>query len=311
MDWSIFDKKYPVKDGIVMALPPELAYDVQPKLDAKNFFDVHSEVMQGRQGKDFLSDKSKMAKIQKDFYDRMAVGYEHMQDTDKVFNLRVQRAAHYDMARLKGRKVLFVGGGDSRTARIFAQHGYDVVVTDISYNMLKVGKERNDRLGLEMTYVAHNAEIAFPFKSEQFEVTYSTCVINHIADWRNYISEKIRCLCSGGVLLERMPNADLWSFWNQMGELNDGMEVKAKYCTPTTARAILNELNLHGEIWMHDREVQIVWPPLKHLRGISSSAYLTTSHLCYYLRSAWEDHVQLPIHDDGKGIYVLFQIIKD
>lgn len=293
-----------------MALPPELAYDVPPKLDAKHFLDVHSEVMQGHRGEILLSDKYEMAKVQKDFYDRMALGYEYMQDTDQVFNWRVQRAARYDMARLNGRKVLYVGGGDSRTARIFAQHGYDIVVTDISYNMLKVGKERNDRLGIEMTYVVHNAEIPFPFKSGQFQIAYSICVINHITDWRNYLSEKMRCLRSGGVLLERMPNANLWSFWSQMGELNDGMEVKAKYCTPNTARAILNDLDLQGEVWTHGREVQIVWPPLKRLRRVSNSAYLGLSHACYRLRSAWEDYVQLPIRDDGKGIYTLFQTTK-
>lgn len=312
IDWSIFDKQYPVRDGIVIALPPELNYDVEPDQDAKHFFDVHSEILKEHQGKDFLGDKSSMAQLQKDFYDRMAVGFQQMDDSDKssggVFWWKIYRIADCDEHHFKKTKLLFIGAGNCRLARIFASLGYDVVATDISFNMLKIGKEINDKMGIRMTYVAHNAEVQFPFKSEQFDTSYSLCVINHIVDWRNYISEKMRCLRKGGVLLERMPNATLWDFWKKQGELYEGVEMKAKYCTPDAAKVALAELGLRGNVWTHDRQTEMV---ARIDYYIPKRFRLKLSKAWYGLRTWWEDNVRLHVHDDEAGIYTMFKVVKE
>ncbi len=318
IDWSIFDREYPVKDGIVDALPESLDYPVEANRDATQFKEVHLEVMKGRNAKDLLTDKDAMAKIQKDFYDRMAVGFQHMDDTDQasggIFWWKIRRCAKYDESHFRGRKLLFVGSGNCRLARIFAQMGYDVTATDISMNMLRIGKEVNDKLGVKMTYVAHNAEIPFPFKSEQFSTAYSLCVINHIVDWRNYLLEKMRCLRPSGVLLERMPNVNRWSLWSKQAELYDGVEMKAKYCTPQSANQILDDLELQGKVWTHDRQEDITcsrWLPLRAVNRIDRRLFLWCSKQLYTCRSSIEDHVWLPLSDDGQGIYTLFKIVKD
>jgi SAM-dependent methyltransferase len=320
IDWSIFDKQYPLEDGIVNALPEQLRYHVDVKSDAKHFFDVHGEVMQNHKNADFLHDKQEMARMQKDFYDRMASGFQSMDDTDEasggVFGWKVKRCALYDSRHFKKPRVLFIGAGNCRVARIFAQQGFSVVATDISINMLKIGKQINDELGLPMTYVAQNAEISFPFKSETFDSVYSLCVMNHITDWNNYISEKIRCLKYGGVFLERMPNALLWDFWKLQGELYEGVEIKAKYCTPVTAREKLDELKLKGKIWTHDHQVDIIsknvnWflrqaPLVKH---VLIPRYIKAARISYNIRTMPEDRLGVG-KGNNKGIYTMIKIVK-
>lgn len=292
----------------------DLRYKVEAKLDVKHFFDVHGDVMAKYQGKDLLSDKDAMARVQKDFYDTMAVGYQKMIDADAesggVFQWRVNRCANYDEKHLFGKRILFVGAGNSRTAMIYASRGYDVVSTDISFNMLKVGKERAEQYGIKMMYVCHNAELPFPFKSDVFDTVYSYCVMNHITDWNNYLTEKMRCLKEGGVLLERMPNALRWDFWQGMGEMNEGMEIKAKYCSPDSTKAILNELGLKGEIFTHDRQEPIDLFYTAKMSKNQRKLILPLSKNIYKLRTWFEDSVLLPIKDDGRGLYTVFKIKK-
>ena len=311
IDWSIFDRRYPVRDGIVMALEKELDYDVAPNLEARSFFDVHSEVMKGREGQAFLNDKAAMARLQKEFYDRMAVGFQHMDDEDikhgGVFWWKIWRIARYDEKHFAKPRVLFVGAGNCRIARIYAQMGYDVVATDISVNMLKEGKSVNDRLKVKMTYVAANAELGYPFKSEVFDTAYSSCVMNHIVDWRNYISEKMRCLKKGRILFERLPNASKWSFWRLQGELYEGVEIKAKYCSPDTVREFLDSVGLQAKVWTHDRQTNIDAFRIGNLPG---NVRVKVSKILYDLRSRFEDNVLLCVHDDSSGIYTLFKIVK-
>ena len=61
-----------------------------------------------------------------------------------------------------------------------------------------------------------------------------------------YLLEKMRCLKSGGVLLERLPNASLWDFWKMQGVLYESIEIKAKQCNPYTVKAKLRHLGMAG-----------------------------------------------------------------
>ncbi len=293
IDWTLFNKEYPTDEGIVNCLPPELQYKVEVVADARKFTDVHSTVMEGRDYTRFLTDKQEMAKAQKEFYDKFAVGYQWRADVDQVFKLKVRRLFEYDLNQFGARrgKLLFIGAGNSRTAGPFAEAGFQVCATDISMNMLKVGRANTKP---EMTYVAHNAELPFPFKDETFDAAYSICVINHITDWDNYLTEKLRCLKSGSILLERMPNSDLWSFWKDQGELNKGIEVKAAYCNRRSAEALLSKFNLKGQVWTHDRQPDIC----------------NADHQRYIKESSKEDSTVGPSNDDLQGTYTLFKVVK-
>ncbi len=315
IDLGIFDKKYPVEDGIVNTLPDELNYKTESNKDAKTFFDVHNELIQTHQSSDLLENKQSMAKLQKEFYDKMADGFQAMDDSDKrtggVFWWKIYRLIKYDEQFFKKKKLLFIGAGNCRLAIIFAKMGYDVTATDISKNMLAIGKKIADKDGIKLTYVAQNAELPFPFKHEIFDTVYSLCVVNHIVDWENYFTEKIRCIKPNGVLLERMPNAKLWSFWKTQGELNNGVEIKAKHCHLDSAKKILSKIDVNGNVWTHDRIVMIDMLP----RFIPRRIRVRLAKPLYNSKAKREDEKFKPntnfTNDDQKGIYTMIHVIKN
>jgi len=329
IDWTLFDRRYPVENGIVNALPPDLTgRRLTPNADAKRFDEVHKEVMQDRPRTDLLKDQKAMASLQMDFYDRMALAFQSMDDTDQanggVFWWKVRRIGAYDAQLLenaglhwswqhKKKTLLFVGAGNGRLVRFFTQRGFNVVATDISRNMLEVGKKKNESLGItNVTYVAQNAEIHFPFKTDSFDSVYSLCVMNHIVNWNNYITEKLRCVRRGGIVLERLPNADLWQFWKMQGVLYEGIEKKAAYCNPDTVRKKLRELNLEGEVWTHDHQPNqqpLSWPWLTSLSPRLSWLGVQTNHALYAARICLEDIFGYMRHD-GQGIYTMFRVKK-
>jgi SAM-dependent methyltransferase len=173
-----------------------------------------------------------------------------------------------------------------------------------------VGKAKNESLGInDVTYVAHNAEVRFPFKSGAFDNVYSLCVMNHIVNWDNYLLEKMRCLKSGGVLLERLPNASLWQFWKMQGVLYEGIEVKAKQCNPETVRAKLLHLGMAGrsEVWTHDHQTTIEAIP--HISSIAPRLGHPLNQALYEIRSDFEDVLKYR-RADGRGIYTMFKVVK-
>lgn len=318
---KLLNKEYPTENGIINALPPELDYP-EPNVEAKTFLQVHKEVFPEYKSKDLLSDKKAMAHVQKDFYDKMAVGYQTMDDRDRkkggIMQWRINRVANYDEQFFKKNKLLYIGAGNCRTAIRYAKMGYDVTATDISINMLKIGKRVAESQGIKMIYVAHNAEEPFPFNSDQFDTVYSICVANHVTDWENYFSEKIRCLKSGGVFLERMPNSKMWEFWKDMKELNDCMEIKAKNCNVESANDIFTKLGInHSKIWTHDRQIK-----MDLLRKLPRRIRLKPAKLLYDIRIKKEDKKFSPKKifdswvtfnldkDDERGIYTVMYVVK-
>jgi SAM-dependent methyltransferase len=312
IDWSLFDRRYPVENGIVDALPPSLQKQhAVANPSVKTFAAMHEEVMAGRPKADYLHDQTAMADLQMKFYDTGALGFQGMDDSDQasggVFWWKVKRLGEYDAKLLKGKTILFVGAGNGRLVRFFTSKGFKVVATDISRNMLEVGKKKNESMGINgVTYVAQNAEVRFPFKSGAFDNVYSLCVMNHIVNWDNYLTEKLRCVKSGGVLLERLPNYDLDWFWDKQGVITEGIEIKAQYCKPGTVKAKLKELGMAGrsEVWTHDHQPRI--------EAISSRGFKPVRDLnqaLYEIRSDFEDVLKLR-RSDGKGIYTMFKVVK-
>ena len=311
IDWSLFDRRYPVENGIVNALPPSLAKQhtvADPAV--KTFAAMHAKVMKGRSKADYLNDQTAMADLQMKFYDTGALGFQVMDDTDQanggVFWWKVKRLGEYDAKLMKGKTILFVGAGNGRLVRFFHAKGFKVVATDISRNMLEVGKAKNESLGInDVTYVAQNAEIRFPFKSGAFDNAYSLCVMNHIVNWDNYLLEKMRCLKPGGVMLERLPNYDLKWFWDTQGVITQGIEIKAQHCKPSTVTAKLLALGMAGrsEVWTHDHQTTLEVLSFTPRLGRSLNQAL------YEIRSDFEDVLKYR-RSDGKGIYTMFKVVK-
>lgn len=149
---------------------------------------------------------------------------------------------------------------------------------------------------------------------DSFDTSYSLCVINHVTDWNNYISEKMRCLKKGGRLQERMPNAKNWDFWQHMEVLYEGMEKKAKLCHIGSAYNILGKLGIIGHAWTHDRQPDIdCFGKIPKIR----SRLTKLSKMIYNYKTNKEDKKYSPnnlmrntLIDDHKGIYTVINVKK-
>lgn len=90
-----------------------------------------------------------------------------------------------------------------------------------------------------------------------------------------------------------MPNAALWDFWKTQGAINDGIEIKAKFCTSASAKEALADLGLNGTIWTHDRQLEI-----------------NPSRLVYEEVTRDEDGLPPDALQDEKGIYTIIELAK-
>lgn len=308
-DGVMFDRAYPVENGIVDALPEEMRFAVAPSDLMKSFKDVQDEMEAAgmKVGKHFEQPMKKgMANLQRVFYDKMARAFQEMDDADRrsggLFWWKIYRIVKYDhelMSAAPGRKMLFIGAGNCRLGKLFAELGWQVTCTDISREMLKVGRERAG--SVHMRYVAHNAEERFPFLDDQWDVVYSLCVMNHIVDWKNYIREKLRCLKPDGILVERMPNVRLWSFWRQQGDLYKGIEYRALECHRKNAeKAFVSRWEGDAEVWTHDRQVRIAYAKVPRI----------LSRWLYLLRTRIEDRKNIDDLKDDNGIYTMVRAVK-
>jgi len=309
------DKDYPVEDGIVNCLPDYLRFETRPSDEARNFIDIHNEVMKrNRGGEHLLMDKVEMARLQKDFYDSAALLYQKMDDWDKgsggIHWMRINRNFAYDIKMLKGKNLLYIGAGNCRLSIMFAEYGFNVLSTDIAKNILRVGKTIADKKGIDMIYMAQNAEQPLPFSDNTFDSIFSNCTVNHITDWRTYYTEKIRVVKPGGVILERMPNGKLEWFWNQQTVLNDAVEIKAKLCHRESVNAFLKDIpNITYDVWTQDRLYNITPKalPFRLWQQYSKESFAPVMSAIYRLRRIPED---MNTPRDDRGIYTLAKIIK-
>jgi ubiquinone/menaquinone biosynthesis C-methylase UbiE len=105
---------------------------------------------------------------------------------------------------LKGRRVLDVGSGKGRFARIVADRnpGAFVCAFDLAEAMLRRVSEGIERCCGSMT--------ALPFKTASFEAAYATESLEHAVDIEAAVAEICRVVAPGGRILIIDKNADHW-----------------------------------------------------------------------------------------------------
>lgn len=120
--------------------------------------------------------------------------------------------------------VLDAGGGTGKWARIFAQKGYEVIVTDLSSQMLKQGEKYAKEKGLlnRMSFVKGDI-CDLPFLDKKFDITISqgnpVCYSNNP---EKAISEIARVTKQGGDVVISVHNklAMMHYFYYIMGKVS-------------------------------------------------------------------------------------------
>jgi SAM-dependent methyltransferase len=102
-----------------------------------------------------------------------------------------------------GQKVLEIGGGTGEQARFLSEAGVNIVSID-----LESSNYSDHRVFPVLNYDGKH----IPFNNAEFDIVYSSNVLEHVTDLEQLSKEVIRVLKPGGVCIHVMPTAT-WRFW--------------------------------------------------------------------------------------------------
>lgn len=95
-------------------------------------------------------------------------------------------------------KSLEVGAGSGRLSRFLAKRGYRTTCLDFSPQALKLAKKYYDAANLKGEFIEGEAE-NMPFNDGEFDVVFSTGLLEHFEDPMPIIFEMVRVLRIGGL----------------------------------------------------------------------------------------------------------------
>jgi methionine biosynthesis protein MetW len=148
-----------------------------------------------------------------------------------------------------GDRVLDSGCGPGFLAALLAEHGVEVVGTDVS----AVGPARTRARGIDAQQVDLDTE-PLPFADGAFDAVVANSNLEHLFYLRRHVAECARCVRAGGKLIWLVPNIGHWRYrlWLLAGRFPTvpnapSDEYHIRYVTAHEARRLLREAGL-GQI---------------------------------------------------------------
>ncbi len=162
-------------------------------------------------------------------------------------------------ARLDGKRLLDVGSGKGNHLTGFARRGFNVCGLDNKHECIVASNHHN-------VLLCNIEKDSFPFTDNSFDVVFSKSVIEHITNADNFLSESLRVLKKGGMIIIMVPDwVSQWkSYWD------DYTHVK-----PWTRKSLQNAMRIKGFDNVESilfRQLPILWkyPCLKILCDLTS-----------------------------------------
>jgi methionine biosynthesis protein MetW len=145
-----------------------------------------------------------------------------------------------------GQRVLDSGCGPGFLAALLAEHGADVVGTDVS----AVGPERTRARGVPAQQVDLDTE-SLPFADGEFDVVVANSNLEHLFYLHRHIRECARCVRAGGTFIWLVPNLGHWRYrlWLLSGRFpyipnSPTDEYHIRYVTAYEAKKLLADAGL-------------------------------------------------------------------
>ena len=162
----------------------------------------------------------------KDYWNTHPAGYaevKHLQQNRLAFfderdrqtqQLYPRLDDEYEFARAKNKLTLELGCGMGYNAQRLAQHGARLVVMDLAPNAVRLTRERFTLRRLPAQFLIADAE-HLPFKTETFEMIFSSGVIHHSPDTQAAADEIVRTLRHDGESTVMIYHRDsIWFWWD-------------------------------------------------------------------------------------------------
>ncbi len=129
-----------------------------------------------------------------------------------------------------GKRILDVATGGGHTALAFAKQGADVVVSDLTVEMLDVAEQFIAEQGFDLQYVQSAAE-DLNFEAESFDLITCRIAAHHFASPQRFLSRCHALLKDDGLLLLNdnitAEPPDLAEFLNRIEKLRDPSHIQA------------------------------------------------------------------------------------
>lgn len=151
------------------------------------------------------------------FFDPIASSYDSWYERPLgKFVDEVETRAAFELFQPKaGMYVLDVGCGTGNFSIKLAKLGVKIVGIDISEEMLKIARQKAEKLGLEIEFKKMNV-YSLEFPSNHFDGVFSMATFEFIEDPKSAYNEMVRVLKPGGHLLIGTINKD--SPWAELYE---------------------------------------------------------------------------------------------
>jgi SAM-dependent methyltransferase len=217
-----------------------------------------------------------------------------------VFNLEyLQEIREYELALVrtflpKSARILEIGAGTGQQAQLLASYGYDVVALDMA---------DSNYAGSRIFPVADYDGKNIPFPDANFDVVFSSNVLEHIDDLGPLLRECNRVLKPDGIHVHAMPTP-AWRFWTNMTgicDLPQTLFASLRDCIPRS----MTYRDLRRLVFFPIRALLIVWDrivPKPH--GSHGSAF---SELISFRSDAWRKrlsrHEVITVEEYSMGLF--------
>ena len=176
---------------------------------------------------------------------------EYYDEKEKYLNSFENNKVLELLGDVQGKKVLDIGAGTGRLTLQLAKRGAEVTAVDISEEMLKKLRSKNE----EVRIVIADAE-DLPFDNDAFDIVVSAFLVVHLKDPTRFFDEVYRVLKDGGTfLVTNINQKDPPKVKTRHGEII----IESFYHRPEKIREILESLafGIEKEIMIEEKGVWV------------------------------------------------------
>ena len=167
-------------------------------------------------------------------FDPMAHHYDNTRAiSDHFLNVFLEEFKNLLPEPSKIKNILEIGCGTGRISKIFATNNYFLTGVDVSENMLSIAEKKAKSENWNFKPVLADAR-KLPFSDNQFDMAYTVHVLHLIKDWKQVISEALRCskfgIFANFSLHKSIFNTPLMKeYWKKINELHKDQNLSYDY----------------------------------------------------------------------------------
>ncbi|MBI2129788.1 class I SAM-dependent methyltransferase [Candidatus Woesearchaeota archaeon] len=159
-----------------------------------------------------------MVKEVESFYDKVAVNYSD--HDDRVCDRIVEHFIIDNLQKNKILKILDAGGGTGRFSEPLLKKGHNIVLTELSKEMLNKAKNKLKSYS-NIEFIKNSITNMAEFKDESFDVVLMiNAILDYCGDYNEAMQEAHRILKKGGLLMATVNNRLIYCKSHELKEGN-------------------------------------------------------------------------------------------